>query len=129
MKLRLGGIQNIINKAAEKERASAYVLELHPSSVTYPDTTLEIFWSGTSAGRIRDQLYSQLDMTIPFTEEAYLKILKTMWAGGTTSMIIHGPDSKPYRLSGAYVCDIDHHVRFDGSDELAISIRYNSFMF
>lgn len=130
MKLRLGSIQNEIDKAAEREKALSTIPTFTPTSLSFSGASYRevetLAWYAAPAGYSRES-YSQLDMVVPFAQETYGLIMKLMWAGGRSNMIIRKAGEAVYQLNGAYICEVDH-VAVNGFDEFHVSIRYDHML-
>lgn len=127
MKLRIGGIQNVINQALEKEQAKANAIIFYASSVAFSGETqnIEVNWFAP-AGVIR-QSSSRVDIRIPYTQEMHAQILKLAWANKVSTMIIESPSGSTYELKGAYISEV--HEMYYNSAFIDLCITYTHFFF
>ena len=127
MKLRVGGIQTVINQALEKEKAKASIPTFSASSLSFSGTSysqeIAVSW-GSPIYAVRESV-TQVEVSIPRSEDALMLVLNTMWAGKKGDIIIEHKNFRdsPYHFKGAFISEVCELLPDD--DVICITITYD----
>lgn len=133
MKLRIGGLQNVVDKALHKEQEDQTINHFCVNSMSFTQPEChEIHWYGAPTGLIQTKLTQNVEVSMPFTAKAYQRIINMMSTYEKTEFnVYHVNDlERPYRFKGAFISSVEDVFLGDGYGEepfIAMTITFDYF--